>query len=109
MLTAQLKSVRETFFELDLPELDTFMLGELLVLSDTLRIVAKAWRVQPDPSQWDKLVHSWSAFSTFVSERFGWELGLVEGHHSTAKPKLHHDLLRDAAQNPDDEDDALFA
>ena len=89
ILRTQLGSLREGFFDLDLPELDTFLIQELTFLRDSLRSVSKKWNNQ---SIWTTFASDWSNFAAYTGEKFGWDLKGLD--RPLPSGKLHYDLLK---------------
>ena len=97
ILQAQLSSLREGFFDLDLPELDTFLIAELTFLRDSLRSVNKRWS---NAQQWTSFTSHWSKFADYAGEKFGWDLKSLE--KPLPSGKLHYDLLKEGVESDEE-------
>ncbi|GAA5897504.1 AAR2 splicing factor family protein [Sporobolomyces salmoneus] len=83
VLHSQFSFLDPSFFSTQLPSLESHLLSSLSSLRSSLSDAAPEWYALPNDSPareiWDTLVGRWNELAAMSMERFGWELGLIEG------------------------------
>ncbi|GAA5963392.1 hypothetical protein JCM3765_003052 [Sporobolomyces pararoseus] len=83
VLESQLSFLDSNFFSTQLPSLESHLLSNLSHLRRSLSDSSTDWYSLPQDSPassiWNTLVNRWNQLTAITMEKFGWELGLIEG------------------------------
>ncbi|GAA6061971.1 hypothetical protein JCM10212_005215 [Sporobolomyces blumeae] len=102
VVAAQLSFLDPTFFSTQLPSLETDLLSSLSDLRRSLSDAASAWyglaSDSPAREIWSTVVSRWNGLSASTMEKFGWDLGMIEG--SKARYGELRDEMTDRGEVP---------
>ncbi|GAA6011149.1 hypothetical protein JCM11491_006741 [Sporobolomyces phaffii] len=83
VIESQMAFLEPTFFSTQLPSLESHLVSSLSHLRAALSDASPHWYAlasdSPASPIWTTLVARWNALAATTMERFGWDLGLIEG------------------------------